>query len=117
MMKQNKIRRKPHHTIAIISAVRFFMLYRRICVPNLARSMAILESSRKAATLCYFWQLHTTHNAATSRQCVEQKIKNHIKIEIHWWSPTQLLIYQFDAYAWQSKQDARFFSICGGLFG
>jgi hypothetical protein len=34
--------------------------------------------------------------------------KKHTTVGIRWWSPTQLLIYRFQAYVWQSGRDAQF---------
>ena len=44
----------------------------------------------------------------------KRKIK-HTTVGIRWWSPTQLLIYRFEAYVWQSERDAQFSSICGRM--
>ena len=49
---------------------------------------------------------------------VEAKKQNdnlHTTVGIRWWSPTQLLIYRFEAYVWQSERDAQFSSICGRM--
>ena len=42
--------------------------------------------------------------------------KKHTTVGIRWWSPTQLLIYRFEAYVWQSGRDAQFSSICGRMW-
>ena len=44
-----------------------------------------------------------------------QKDGLHTTVGIRWWSPTQLLIYRFEAYVWQSERDAQFSSICGRM--
>ena len=45
----------------------------------------------------------------------KQNNKLHTTVGIRWWSPTQLLIYRFEAYVWQSERDAQFSSICGRM--
>ena len=47
-----------------------------------------------------------------------KKVQNdvgHTTVGIRWWSRTQLLIYRFEAYVWQSGRDAQFSSICGRM--
>ena len=41
--------------------------------------------------------------------------ESHTTVGIRWWSPTQLLIYRFEAYVWQSERDAQFSSIYGRM--
>jgi hypothetical protein len=38
----------------------------------------------------------------------KKRAKKHTTVGIRWWSPTQLLIYRFQAYVWQSGRDAQF---------
>ena len=41
--------------------------------------------------------------------------QKHTAVGIRWWSPTQLLIYRFIAYVWQSGRDAQFSIIYGRM--
>ncbi len=42
--------------------------------------------------------------------------KKHTTVGIRWWSPTQLLIYRFRIYVWQSGRDAQYFRIYGRMY-
>ena len=50
------------------------------------------------------------------REKKPKRKKKHTTVGIRWWSPTQLLIYRFEACVWQSGRDAQFPSIYGRMW-
>ena len=75
-------------------------------------------ANTQACGFCTIRAKSRTKNPKVRRVIAAAKTENdilHTTVGIRWWSPTQLLIYRFEAYVWQSERDAQFSSICGRM--